>query len=177
METEGRPYKGVLYAGIMLTEAGPKVLEYNCRFGDPETQPTMLRLESDLLPILLGSARGDLGDLKAAWKKEAAVTVVLVSKGYPGYFEKGKPVEGIDAIRPEDGIVVFHAGTAMGENGLVTNGGRVFNVSARGATLSEACEKAYRACEAIRFDGKFFRRDIGYLALSRMRATSTSPKP
>jgi phosphoribosylamine--glycine ligase len=171
METEGRPFKGALYAGVILTEDGPKVLEYNCRFGDPETQPTMLRLDSDIVPFLLKAAQGNLDDAKLAWKKEAAVSVALVSKGYPGFFEKGKLIEGIDAIRPEDDVVLFHAGTAQTEAGLVTNGGRVFNVSARGATLTEACERAYRAAEVIRYDGKFFRRDIGYRALARMKPT------
>jgi len=169
MEAEGRPYKGCLYAGLMLTDQGPKVLEFNCRFGDPETQPTMLRMDSDLVPLLLRSAKGGLDEVKVTWKKEAAVSIVLVAKGYPGYFEKGKPIEGFEDVNPEDGVVVFHAGTAMSSGTLVTNGGRVLNVSARGASLTEACDRAYRAAEKIRFDGKFYRRDIGYRALARMK--------
>ena len=167
MATEGRPYRGVLYAGLMLTAEGPKLVEYNARFGDPECQVLMLRLKSDLVPYLMGAATGRLAELDPPqWRDEAAICVVLAAKGYPEAPEGGTPIKGADADFGED-VAVFHAGTARGADGaLVAAGGRVLNVCARGATLKEARERAYAAVDAIDWPGGFHRRDIGWRALS-----------
>ncbi len=178
MEREGRPYRGVLYAGLMINEGRAKVLEFNCRFGDPETQPILMRLGSDLLPVLLSSAEngdgGDgggagLGDIELDWSEKAAVCVVMASRGYPGNYEKGKPITGLDeAARMED-LVVFHAGTSEKdgekEGRIVTSGGRVLGVTALGSGIKEAKENAYKAVEKIHWDGAYYRRDIGAKAL------------
>jgi phosphoribosylamine---glycine ligase len=169
MSDEGRPYTGVLYAGLMLTRKGPKVLEYNCRFGDPETQVQMLRLEDDLADILLKAARGNLGDLKVNWRKEAAACVVLAVDGYPGEYMKGQEVV-IDPIN-DDSVVIFHAGIIKKSGKLVNMAGRVLNVCARAATLSEALTKVYEAVPKVRFEGARYRRDIGYRALEQLAAT------
>jgi phosphoribosylamine---glycine ligase len=169
MSDEGRPYTGVLYAGLMLTRKGPKVLEYNCRFGDPETQVQMLRLEDDLADILLKAARGNLGDLKVNWRKEAAACVVLAVAGYPGEYMKGQEVV-IDPIN-DDSVVIFHAGIVKKSGKLVNMAGRVLNVCARAATLSEALTKVYEAVPKVRFEGARYRRDIGYRALEQLAAT------
>jgi phosphoribosylamine---glycine ligase len=169
MSDEGRPYTGVLYAGLMLTRKGPKVLEYNCRFGDPETQVQMLRLEDDLADILLKAARGNLGDLKVNWRKEAAACVVLAVDGYPGEYMKGQEVV-IDPIN-DDSVVIFHAGIIKRSGKLVNMAGRVLNVCARAATLSEALTKVYEAVPKVRFEGARYRRDIGYRALEQLAAT------
>ena len=166
MEAEGRPFSGVLYAGLMLTAKGPKVLEFNCRFGDPETQVQMLRLEDDLADILLRVARGNLGETKLNWKKEAAACVVLSVDGYPQEFPKGQEVV-IDPIE-DDSIVIFHAGTIKKSGKIVNMAGRVVNVCARGASLSEALAKAYGAVPKVRFEGATCRRDIGYRALEQL---------
>lgn len=165
MAAEGRPYTGVLYAGLMLTASGPKVLEYNCRFGDPETQVQMLRMEDDLADICLRVARGNLGDLKTLnWKKEAAACVVIAVDGYPDDHPKGQEVI-VDAIDDES-VVVFHAGIVRKGTKLVNQAGRVASVCARAATLSEALAKAYEAAPKVRFAGARYRTDIGYRALS-----------
>ena len=171
MASEGRPYTGVLYAGIMLTPNGPKTLEYNCRFGDPETQVQMLRLEDDLADIFLRVARGNLGDLKALnWKKEAAACVVVAVDGYPDDFTKGQEVE-FGAVE-DDSVVVFHAGVVKKGGKLINQAGRVVSVCARAASLSEALSKAYEAAPTVRFEGARYRRDIGYRALEARAASS-----
>ena len=176
MEAEGRTYSGVLYAGLMLTRQGPKVLEYNCRFGDPETQVQMqvqmLRLEDDLADILLKVARGNLGDTKLNWKKEAAACVVMAVDGYPAEFSKGQEVV-IDPI-DDDSVVVFHAGVIRKGPKLVNMAGRVVNVCARAGSLSDALAKVYQAVPKVRFEGAWYRRDIGYRALEHLAATATS---
>jgi phosphoribosylamine--glycine ligase len=154
----------------MLTPKGPKVLEYNCRFGDPETQVQMLRLEDDLADVMLKIARGNLGDTKLNWKKEAAACVVVAVEGYPDDFPKGQEV----AIDPteDDAVVIFHAGVIKKDGKLINVAGRVANVCARAATLSEALEKAYRAAPKVRFQGARYRTDIGYRALEQRAEAS-----
>lgn len=169
MAAEGRPYTGVLYAGLMLTPKGPKVLEYNCRFGDPETQVQMLRLDDDLADILLKAARGNLGDTKVNWRKEAAACVVMAVDGYPSEYIKGQEVV-IDPLG-DDSVVVFHAGTVKKGGKIINMAGRVVNVCARAATVSEALMKVYEAVPKVRFEGARYRRDIGYRALEQLAAT------
>lgn len=169
MEAEGRTYSGVLYAGLMLTRQGPRVLEFNCRFGDPETQVQMLRLEDDLCDVLLKVVRGNLGDTKLNWRKEAAACVVMAVDGYPNEFPKGQEVV-IDPIN-DDSVVIFHAGTIKKGPKIVNMAGRVVNVCARAATLSDALAKAYQAVPKVRFEGARYRRDIGYRALEQLAAT------
>ncbi|MDH7512146.1 MAG: phosphoribosylamine--glycine ligase [Clostridiales bacterium] len=161
MREEGRKYTGVLYVGLMLTEEGPKVLEYNCRFGDPETQVQMLRLESDLVDVLLNALEGNVLKTEMRWKEKASACVVLASGGYPLAYEKGKPITGLKEVSAIPGIVVFHAGTKYENGEYFTNGGRVLNVCASAKTLGEALENIYSAISAISFDGMHFRRDIG----------------
>jgi phosphoribosylamine--glycine ligase len=173
MASEGRPYTGCLYVGLMLTESGPKVLEYNCRFGDPETQVQMLRLEDDLADVMLKIARGNLGDTKLNWKKEAAACVVIAVEGYPDDFPKGQEVA-IDPI-DDDAVQIFHAGVINKGGRMINVAGRVANVCARGATLSEALGKAYAAVPKVRFEGARYRRDIGYLALQRKQDSGALP--
>jgi phosphoribosylamine--glycine ligase len=172
MATEGRPYTGCLYAGLMLTANGPKVLEYNCRFGDPETQVQMLRLEDDLADVMLKVAGGNLGDTKLNWKKEAAACIVVAVDGYPEEFMKGQEVA-IDPIEDES-VVVFHAGVIKKGGKLINVAGRVVDVCARAATLSEALTKAYEAAPKVRFEGARYRRDIGYRALEQRAAAAPS---
>ncbi len=169
MTAEGRPYTGCLYAGVMLTAKGPKVLEYNCRFGDPETQVQMLRLEDDLADVCLKVARGNLGDTKLNWLKEAAACVVIAVDGYPDDFPKGQEVV-IDPI-DDPSVTVFHAGTVPRGGRMVNVAGRVASVCARAATLSEALAKAYEAAPKVRFEGARYRTDIGYRALERKSGT------
>ena len=167
MAEEGRTYTGCLYAGLILTANGPKVLEFNCRFGDPETQVQMLRLENDLAEVLLSVARGDLGETKLNWKKEAAACVVVAVEGYPGDHLKGQEVA-IDPIN-DPSVVLFHAGTVRKGGKLLNSAGRVINVCAHAATLSEALSHAYQAVPKIRFEGARYRRDIGYRALEQRK--------
>ncbi|MBI2878397.1 MAG: phosphoribosylamine--glycine ligase [Candidatus Rokubacteria bacterium] len=167
MAAEGRPYRGLLYVGLMLTRDGPRVLEFNCRFGDPETQPLMLRLDGDLVPLLAAVARGEGLPPRLRWRPEAAVTVVLASGGYPGEYATGKPIAGLEAAEQVPGVVVFHAGTALREGRLVTAGGRVLGVSALGADLEAAVEAVYEAATRVSFEGMHYRRDIGQRALRR----------
>jgi phosphoribosylamine--glycine ligase len=157
---EGHPYRGVLYAGLMVTASGPRLLEFNCRFGDPETQVVLPRLESDLAEVALACARGGLRGVAIRWKAEAAVTVVLASRGYPGPYRTGFPIEGIEEAEDLPGVQVFHAGTRRQGDQVVTAGGRVLNVTALAPTVAEARERAYRAAERIRFEGKTYRTDI-----------------
>jgi phosphoribosylamine--glycine ligase len=172
MATEGRPYTGCLYAGLMLTAKGPKVLEYNCRFGDPETQVQMLRMDDDLADVMLKVARGNLGDTKLNWKKEAAACVVVAVAGYPDDFQKGQEVS-VDPIEDES-VVIFHAGVIKKGDKLINVAGRVVDVCARAATLSEALQKVYEAAPKVHFDGARYRRDIGYRALEQRAEAAKS---
>ena len=160
------PYRGVLYGGFMLTAEGPKLLEFNARFGDPETQVLMPRLASDALDVFEAVARGSLEGVELSWRSECAVSVVLASEGYPGKYEKGKVILGIEEAEALDDVIVFHAGTAFNaDDELVTNGGRVLNVVALADTFEEARERAYEACDKINFEGKQYRRDIAMRAI------------
>ncbi len=168
MNAEGQPYKGVLYAGLMITESGPKLIEFNVRFGDPENQVLMPRLMSDLLPALLASADGVLANLDLRWHEAAAMTVVMAAQGYPGAYEKGSQIRGLEAAEALDGVVVFHAGTTAGPDGAVlANGGRVLNVTASAPTVAEARARAYAAVDLIDWPEGFCREDIGWRALER----------
>lgn len=159
-------YRGCLYGGFMLTPEGPKVLEFNARFGDPETQVVLPRLEGDLVNIMLAVAEGRPEDIVLSWSDKWAVSVVLASEGYPGSYEKGKVILGLEEAQDLDGIIVFHAGTALNPDGeLITAGGRVLNVVALGDTFEEARNRAYEACELIKFEGVQYRSDIGRRAL------------
>ncbi|WP_355659769.1 phosphoribosylamine--glycine ligase [Halomonas salifodinae] len=171
MAAEGHPYTGFLYAGLMIDADGnPKVIEYNCRFGDPETQPIMLRLQSDLAELCLAGARGELAGKACDWDPRAAVGVVLAAEGYPGSYRKGDPIEGVEAAEAT-GCKVFHAGTREDEQGrVVTSGGRVLCVTALGEGVSAAQALAYRGVEAIHWQGVFCRRDIAYRAIAREQA-------
>jgi phosphoribosylamine--glycine ligase len=159
LTARGVPFVGVLFAGLMLTDDGPRVLEFNCRFGDPETQSLLPRLDGDLLGALTAAAAGDLSHVELRASEAAAVTVVLAAGGYPASGDAGSPIEGIEAAE-ETGAHVFHAGTALKGNQLVTNGGRILNVTATGDSLTEARERAYAACERISFPGARYRKDI-----------------
>ncbi len=165
MAKNGMPFSGVFFAGLMITDKGPELIEYNVRFGDPECQVLMMRLKSDLLPILFACATGTLDTVTAEWHDETALTVVLASKGYPGAYAKGTPIEAIPAERND--AKVFHAGTALKERKLVATGGRVLNATAVGPTAAIAQEKAYQLVDGIVWDNGFCRRDIGYLAIER----------
>jgi phosphoribosylamine---glycine ligase len=168
MAAEGRAYRGVLYAGIMLTADGPQLLEYNVRFGDPECQPLVLRLAGDLLPLCRAVAEGKGLPESLPWRSEAAVCVVLASGGYPGTYTTGHPIAGVEAAAACSGVTVFHAGTAERDGRLVTAGGRVLGVTALGADIPAAIAAAYRAVSDIHFDGMHYRRDIGRRALRRL---------
>ena len=166
LAAEGIDYRGCLYGGFMLTPEGPKVLEFNARFGDPETQVILPRLENDLVDVMLACAEQRLGDVELSWRDEWAVAVVLTSAGYPGSYEKGKVITGVEDADALDGVTVYHAGTAVTDTGeLVTSGGRVLAVTALGDTFEEARDLAYAACEKIDFEGKTLRHDIGLKAL------------
>ncbi len=165
MAAEGRPYKGVLYAGLMISPEGrPVVLEFNCRFGDPETQPILMRLKSDLLPLLMASVEGRLASIELEWFDKAAVCVVMSSGGYPGAYEKGIEIKGVGDAE-SDSVTVFHAGTATIDGKLLTSGGRVLGVTALGRDIKEAIEKAYEAVAKIDFAGAYYRTDIGKKAI------------
>ncbi|MBN1868684.1 phosphoribosylamine--glycine ligase [Candidatus Sumerlaeota bacterium] len=169
LRKRGILYKGILYAGLMIGRDGrPRVVEFNCRFGDPETQPLLMRLDTDLAEVALAIAEERLGEIELRWRPGASVCVVLASGGYPGSYEKGKEIEGLDKVREDDSIAVFHAGTAMRDGRVVTSGGRVLGVTALAPTVREAIDRAYTICGRIRFDGVQFRRDIGKKALDRL---------
>ena len=170
MAAEGRKYQGVLYAGLMITEDGPRVLEFNARFGDPETQVIVARMKSDIVPVLKGVAEGDLSDVKIEWAKDPAVCVVLAAKGYPDDVETGDEVRGLEALQGEADIVVYHAATALREGKVVTVGGRVLGVTALGFNLDAAVSRAYEGVSKVSFDGMHYRRDIGRKALARLHA-------
>jgi phosphoribosylamine--glycine ligase len=167
MAAMGSPYKGVLFAGLMITAEGPKLIEYNVRFGDPECQVLMLRLMSDLVPALVATCDGQLKDFDLRWYPQSAITVVLAAKGYPGTYEKGSVIEGLRAAMEVDDVEIFHAGTAERDGQVVAVGGRVLNVCAIGRTLVEARTQAYTAVAEIRWPGGFCRTDIGAKGLVR----------
>src|SRR5580700_2923652 len=167
MKAEGAEYKGVLYCGLMMTARGPMVLEFNCRFGDPETQPILMRLESDLVDALEASIAGRVSEGDFKWSRDASVCVVMASGGYPGTFEAGRKITGLDEAGAVGGVKVFHAGTSKRDGAFYTAGGRVLGVSARGADLESAVARAYLACEKIRFDGAHYRKDIAGRALKK----------
>jgi phosphoribosylamine--glycine ligase len=167
LKRRGIVYKGVLYAGLMMTADGPKVLEYNCRFGDPETQVVLPRIDGDLLPLFQACVDGTLSDDLLSWKDEACVCVVMASGGYPGSYEKGKVITGLDLADARPGVVVFHAGTALQEGEVVTSGGRVLGVTALGETLPDAVRQAYGALSQVTFDQAQYRTDIAARALNR----------
>jgi phosphoribosylamine--glycine ligase len=167
MKAEGTEFRGVLYCGLMMTARGPMVLEFNCRFGDPETQPILMRLESDLLEAIEASIQGRTSEGDFRWSPDSSVCVVMSSGGYPGTFEAGKRIDGLDAAASVDGVRVFHAGTSKREGNYYTSGGRVLGVTARARDLSTAVQRAYEACGKIAFDGAHYRKDIAARALRR----------
>jgi phosphoribosylamine--glycine ligase len=171
MKRMGAPYKGVLFAGLMIGDSGPKLIEYNVRFGDPETQVLMLRLMSDLVPALFASCDGMLKNFDLRWRNDTALTVVMAAKGYPGSYAKGTLIEGLDAAAKVGGVEIFHAGTVADGGRILANGGRVLNVCALGKSVAEAKARAYAAVDLIRWDGGFCRRDIGWRAVERERAS------
>jgi len=170
LKKAGAPFKGVLFAGLMITKDGPQLIEYNVRFGDPETQVLMLRLMSDLLPALLAARDGQLKNFDLRWYDNAALTVVMAAKGYPGPYGKGSVIEGLDAAAQVEGVEIFHAGTVSDGKRILANGGRVLNVCGRGKTVREAQARAYQAVDRIKWPDGFCRRDIGWRAIAREKA-------
>lgn len=169
MRSEGIKYKGILYAGLMIKNGFPYVLEFNCRFGDPETQSVLTRLKTDLVDISFAMIEERLSEMELEWRPEASVCVVLASRGYPGKYEKGKVIDGIDKLKGLNDLYVFHAGTGFNNGDLVTSGGRVLGVTALGKDIKEARDKVYNAIKEIHFDGMHFRKDIALKALKRNR--------
>jgi phosphoribosylamine--glycine ligase len=167
MRERGTPYQGVLYAGLMITKHGPKLIEYNCRFGDPECQVLMLRLKSDLLLALIAARDGVLPAVDLRWRDEAALIVVMAAKGYPGKYDKGTEIRGLDEAAKVPGVQIFHAGTERRDGRVFATGGRVLNVSALGKDVREARDRAYQAIKLINWSGGFCRSDIGWRALKR----------
>ena len=167
MKARGTPFRGVLYAGVMLTPDGPKLFEYNVRFGDPECQVLMLRMMSDIVPALLASCDGQLKNFDLRWFDEPALTVVMAAKGYPGDYAKGTRIEGLDEAARVEGVEIFHAGTISKDGHILANGGRVLNICATGKTVTEAQRRAYQAVERIQWPEGFCRRDIGWQAVER----------
>jgi phosphoribosylamine--glycine ligase len=167
MAARGTPFKGVLFAGLMITADGPKLIEYNVRFGDPETQVLMVRLNSDLLAAMLATADGELSQLDLHWRDDAALTVVLAGKGYPGTPLKGTEIRGLEAARQTPGVEIFHAGTRRDGDRVLADGGRVLNVTAVGSSVAEAQQRAYAAIAKIDWPGGFWRHDIGWRAVAR----------
>jgi phosphoribosylamine--glycine ligase len=164
MREAGTPFRGVLFVGLMITDDGPRVLEYNVRFGDPECETLMTRWKGDVLPLLLGAAKGDLSEVTPAWEAPASMCVVVASGGYPGKYAVGKAIDGLDRAAAVEGVTVFHAGTKSEGNGYVTAGGRVLAVTAIGESVEEAAKRAYEAVDAIELEGKHYRKDIGWQA-------------
>jgi len=169
MNRNGTPYKGVLYAGLMITPAGPKVLEFNVRFGDPETQPILVRLKTDLLQVCLAVCDGNLEDVTLRWDERPAVCVVMASGGYPGDYQKGKKITGLAEAEQLKDVILFHAGTKGKDGDIVTDGGRVLGVTALGPSIADAKARAYQAVEKIKFEGAYYRRDIADKAIKRMQ--------
>ena len=170
MADAGAPYAGVLYAGLMITDSGAKILEYNVRFGDPECQVLMMRLKSDLLPALIAAADGQLANFDLRWHDDAALVVVMAANGYPGSYEKGSEIKGLGAASALDEVVIFHAGTKADGDKVLASGGRVLGVTAMGATVTEAQSKAYTAVKEVDWPGGFCRRDIGWRAIAREKS-------
>ncbi|MBV8186115.1 MAG: phosphoribosylamine--glycine ligase [Alphaproteobacteria bacterium] len=167
MAAAGTPFRGVLYAGLMITREGPKLFEYNCRFGDPECQVLMMRLKSDLLPALLASAEGGLAHFDLRWSTDTALTVVMAAKGYPDAYKKGSEIRGLEAAAEVEGVQIFHAGTKSDGKRVLANGGRVLSVTAMAPTVEQARERAYRAVDLIDWPDGFCRRDIAWRAVGR----------
>ncbi len=167
LKAEGIVYKGVLYAGLMIRNGSPYVLEFNCRMGDPETQPVLSRMETDLADVAFAICDGKLSEMEMQWLPDASVCVVLASKGYPGNYEKGRAIKGLEDLKGRKDVQVFHAGTAFNNNSVVTSGGRVLGVTALGKDIRDARDKAYEAIEKIHFEGMHYRRDIAERALKR----------
>jgi phosphoribosylamine--glycine ligase len=167
MVAKGEPFKGVLYAGLMYTKNGPSVLEYNVRFGDPECQPLLMRLDTDLVDIMMACINGTLDQIDVKVRPESACGVVMAAKGYPGHYPKGMPITGLDAADALDGVKVFQAGTKAAQDGVVTSGGRVLCVTALGTDLADAISRAYGGVEKVHFDDSYYRRDIGDKGLKR----------
>ncbi len=165
MGEEGRTYKGVLYAGLMIHNGHPKVLEFNARFGDPETQPVLMRMKGDIVPILKACMKGNLSQHRIEWDNRASVCVVMSSKGYPGDYEKGEIIRGLEEVSQTEGVFVFHAGTTLKAGQMVTNGGRVLGVTGLGEDIPRAIARTYQAVKKISWDGSHFRTDIGQKAL------------
>jgi phosphoribosylamine--glycine ligase len=168
MGEEGRPYKGVLYAGLMIHDGHPKALEFNARFGDPETQPVLMRMKGDIVPILEACMKGTLSQHRIEWDNRPSVCVVMASKGYPGDYEKGKMIGGLKEVSQMEGVFVFHAGTALKNGQMITNGGRVLGVTGLGEDIPRAIERTYQAVKKISWDGVHYRTDIGQKALCRL---------
>ena len=162
MKSEGRPYKGILYAGLMLTKNGPKILEFNARFGDPETQPLLVRMESDIVPLFEACIDGTLDQFELHWKPELSICVVMAAKGYPGSYKKGKEILGLNEAAALPDVVVFHAGTKAEAGKVLSSGGRVLGVTATGSDISSASKKVYSAVDKIKWDGIHYRKDIGH---------------
>ncbi len=167
MAKEGTPYRGILYVGLMIEEGRPRVVEYNARFGDPEAQPLLMRMKSDIVPVLAACARGELTQTELAWHDKAAVCVVMASGGYPGPYEKGRVIRGLDEAAAIPDLLVFHAGTAFLKGEVVNVGGRVLGVTGLGATVRDAIDRAYQGVKAISWEGAHYRADIGKKALGR----------
>jgi phosphoribosylamine--glycine ligase len=165
MNKEGRPYKGVIYIGLIITSVGPMVLEFNVRFGDPEAQVILTRMKSDIVPIMLATISGGLNNVDLEWLPQASVCVVMASGGYPGQYDNGKEINGLESLKNQEGVSVFHAGTKSENEKIVTNGGRVLNVVACGGDIKEAQKKVYEAVSKISFDGAHYRRDIADKAI------------
>lgn len=168
MSEEGRPYKGCLYAGLMIQDGRPKVLEFNARFGDPETQPILMRLKDDLVPLLFACIKGGISNYEIEWDERPSVCVVMASKGYPGQYEKGKVISGLDDVLSMKDIFVFHAGTAIKDDHIITNGGRVLGVTGLGKDIKDAIERTYEAVRRISWEGVHYRTDIGKKAIKRV---------
>ena len=171
MNREGRPYKGVIYIGLMITSTGPKVLEFNVRFGDPEAQVILSRMKSDIVPIMLATITGELDKIDLEWHPQASVCVVMASGGYPGNYDNGKEITGLDLLKNQEGISVFHAGTKSADGKIVTNGGRVLGVVACGEEIEDAQKNVYEAVSKISFDGAHYRRDIANKAITKPSST------
>ncbi|KIH77921.1 phosphoribosylamine--glycine ligase [Geoalkalibacter ferrihydriticus] len=167
MEREGCPYAGIIYIGLMIVKGKPKVIEYNARFGDPEAQPLLVRLKSDIVPVLLGCARGEMRQSELEWHDKAAVCVVMASGGYPGDTQTGFPISGLDDAEKIDDLIVFHAGTASKDGQVINKGGRVLGVTGLGKTVAQAIDKAYQGVKVISWEGAQYRSDIGRKALNR----------
>jgi phosphoribosylamine--glycine ligase len=171
MKARGTPFRGVLYAGVMLTAEGPKLFEYNVRFGDPECQVLMMRMMSDIVPAMLAACDGQLKNFDLRWFPESALTVVMAAKGYPGEYAKGSVIQGLDEAAKVEGAEIFHAGTISKNGAILANGGRVLNVCALGATITEAQARAYQAIDRIRWSDGFCRRDIGWQAVEQEKSS------